>query len=94
MTAGIYKIGTDHFNHDGGYKSPVEKYEVALEGKTYELHTGCKEAVFDWEIKTYVWTSNGRYCDPSKDTAKKVKSFFWFAKAAGLVKDIQDKERA
>ena len=94
MTDGVYRIGSDHFNHQGGYKSPVEKYAVVREGKAYEVHTGCKEAAFDWKMRTYIWTSNGQYLDPSKETHQIIKHFFWVCKNAGLVKDIEDKERA
>ena len=87
MSIKIVKIGNDHFNHRDGSRSPVEKYEVNLDGKSYDVHTGCKEAEFDWEISTYVWASNGRYCDPSKYTHKQVAHHFWKIKACGLIEE-------
>ena len=90
MSLKVIKIGTDHFNHTDGSKSPVEKYKVNLEGKSYEVHIGCKEPEFDWKISTYVWTSNGRFCDPSKDTHKKVSHLFWIIKNANLIEDTEE----
>jgi|11_taG_2_1085331.scaffolds.fasta_scaffold01102_2 hypothetical protein len=87
MTIKIVKIGNDHFNHRDGSRSPVEKYELNWDGKTYYVHTGCKEAEFDWEISTYVWSSNGRYCEPSKNTHKQVAHHFWNFKACGLIEE-------
>lgn len=94
MELGIRKIGSDLFNHQDGSKSPFEIYEVVIGNKTYELHTGCKEPVFDWEIKTYIWTARGRFCDPKGKVHQDVKHFFWVAKAAGLVKETKDEGSA
>lgn len=88
MTLQILKIGTDHFNHRDGSKTPVEKYAVIFEGKTYEVHVGCKEAEFDWKVRTYVWSSNGRFCDPSKYTHKQIAHHFWNFKAVGLIEGV------
>jgi hypothetical protein len=85
MSLKIVKNGTDYFNHKDGRRSLIKKYKVYLGGKSYHVHTGCKEAEFNWEISTYVWSSNGRYCDPSKHTHAQVADYFWSLKACGLI---------
>ena len=90
MSLDVYKVGTVQSEHEGGFKSPLDVYRVIIDGKTYNVHVGCKDEVFNFEATIYVYTANGRYLKPSSPTHKNVAHLFTIARDVGWVKDIKE----
>ncbi len=85
-TLNVFKIRTDKINHEGGFITPLEVYELTLDNKAYEIHVGCK-GDFKWEHTTYIYTRNGVLLKPSSPTYKSIIHFFWIAEQGGMIED-------
>jgi hypothetical protein len=89
----VIKERTYNFKHDDGTESPVDQYTVIISGtefcgtKKYTVEVGCKKSINDGINKTYVWSSNGRFCEPSKKIHKIVSHWLHNAIACNIVEE-------